>query len=78
MSNLFYKKSLCQNFRLTQRLDSSKMEQTCNNSLQIQNKLLLVDSIKITISALKDYVSYTLTNTPFPPLNNVPKRGSSL
>lgn len=78
MSNLFYKKSLCQNFRLTQILDSSKMEQTCNNSLQIQNKLLLVDSIKTSISALKDYVSYTFANTPFPPLNNVPKRGSSL
>ena len=78
MNNLFHKKSLCQNFRLTQILDSSKMEQTCNNFLQIQNKLLLVDSIKIFISALKDYVSYTFANTPFPPLNNVPKRGSSL
>lgn len=80
MSNLFYKKSLCQNFRLTQILDSSKMEQTCNNSLQIQNKLLLVDSIKTSISALKDYVSYTFTNTPFPPptFSYVPKRGSSL
>ena len=78
MSNLFYKKSLCQNFRLTQILGSSKMEQTCNNSLQIQNKLLLVDSIKTSISALKDYVSYTFANTPFPPLNNVPKRGFSL
>ena len=78
MGNLFYKKSLCQNFRLTQILDSSRMERTCNNSLQIQNKLLLVDSIKTSISALKDYVSYTFANIPFPPLNNVPKRGFSL
>jgi len=30
------------------------------------------------LSTFKDYVSYTFTNTPFPPLNNVPKRGSSL
>ncbi len=33
---------------------------------------------RCTLSALKDYVSYTFTNTPPPPLNNVPKRGSSL
>ncbi len=46
--------------------------------IKTQNKQLLVDSIKTSISALKDYVSYTSTNTPFPPLNNVPKRGSSL
>ena len=77
MNNLFYKKSLCQDFRLTQILDSSKMEQTCREFLQVQNKLLLVDSI-ISISVLTYYVSYTFTNTPFPPLNNVPKRGSSL
>ena len=49
-----------------------------SNFIKIQNKLLLVDSIKTSISALKDYVSYTFANTPFPPLNNVPKRGSSL
>ena len=78
MNNLFYKKSLCRKFRLTQILDSSKMERTCKEFLQVQKKLLLVDSIKIFISALKDYVSYTFANTPFPPLNNVPKRGSSL
>ena len=46
--------------------------------IKTQNKQLLVDSIKTSISALKDYVSYTSNNTPFPPLNNVPKRGSSL
>ncbi len=33
---------------------------------------------RYNISTLKDYVSYTFINTPFPPLNNVPKRGSSL
>ncbi|KLE08931.1 hypothetical protein AF79_07340 [Aliarcobacter butzleri L354] len=49
-----------------------------SNCIKTQNKLLLVDSIKTSISALKDYVSYTFFNTPFPPLNNVPKRGSSL
>lgn len=49
-----------------------------SDCIKNQKKLLLIDSIKITISALKDYVSYTFANTPFPPLNNVPKRGSSL
>ena len=44
----------------------------------VEKVKLIVDSIKISISALKDYVSYTFANTPFPPLNNVPKRGSSL
>jgi hypothetical protein len=46
--------------------------------IKLKNKLHLIDSIKISISALKDYVSYTFTNTPPPPLHNVPKRGSSL
>lgn len=32
----------------------------------------------LLISAFKVYASYTFINTPFPPLNNVPKRGSSL
>lgn len=49
-----------------------------NKFIKLKNKLHLIDSIKISISALKDYVSYTFTNTPTPPLNNVPKRGSSL
>ena len=39
--------------------------------LNIENKLHLTDSIKILISTLKDYVSYTFTNTPPPPLSNV-------
>ena len=44
----------------------------------VEKVKLIVDSIKTSISALIDYVSYTFANTPFPPLNNVPKRGSSL
>lgn len=30
------------------------------------------------LSKFKNYISYTSINTPFPPLNNVPKRGFSL
>jgi len=30
------------------------------------------------LSTLKAYLKYTSLNTPFPPLNNVPKKGSSL
>ena len=44
----------------------------------VEKVKLIVDSIKTSISALKEYVSYTFANTPFPPLKNVPKRGSSL
>lgn len=31
----------------------------------------------ISLINIKEYCSYTVANTPFPPLNNVPKRGSS-
>lgn len=48
------------------------------NFIEIQNKLLLIDGVKTYISTFKDYVSYTSNNIPSPPLNNVPKRGSSL
>ncbi len=52
------------------------------NTIYMNNYNLQTVTFKIlaqcTLSALKDYVSYTFTNTPTPPLNNVPKRGSSL
>jgi len=62
---------------LIKRLDNS-IGSILSKFIKLKNKLHLIDSIKISISTLKDYVSYTFTNTPPPPLNNVPKRGSSL
>ena len=34
--------------------------------------------IKNTLSNFQHFLSYTSNNIPSPPLNNVPKRGSSL
>lgn len=62
-------------------LDSSKK---CNFLIEV---LKLITRLKpktiglvsrCTLSTLKDYVSYTFTNTPHPPLNNVPTKGFSI
>jgi len=49
-----------------------------NYNLQLVTFQIFGVVSQCTLSALKEYVSYTFTNTPPPPLNNVPKRGSSL
>lgn len=53
------------------------VQKQMNNSLNYVSFNTIGMSTKKNISALKEYLGYTSTNTPPPPLNNVPKRGFS-